>query len=544
MKIAMAQTNPVIGDFKSNGEKILSFTDKALSLGCDLVVFPELAISGYPPWDLLEKDDFIQLQLHQLNEIVNRIQGIGVLCGFADINPTEQGPKLYNSAILFEDGKRLAKIDKQLLPTYDVFDESRYFAPGTESGPILYKGLNIGITICEDMWNDSFIAPPLIYKKNPIQQLAQKKAQLIINISASPFHSGRQKRRVEMIKTMAQKYGIPFLFANQTGGNDSIIFDGLSCVATENGRLAARATDFSEDLICFDTQSQTGDVHSSSGSDTESIVRALETGTRDYVKKCGFRTAVIGSSGGIDSAVTAAIAVQALGSRNVTTIFMPSPYTARQNFIDTKALADNLEIRWESHPITSMYQQFLKLSSSFDIQNPGIAEQNLQARIRGTILMAFSNKEGSILLSTGNKSEMAVGYATLYGDMCGGLAVIGDLPKKRVYEVARFINQDKEIIPESIITKAPSAELAFDQTDQDDLPPYDTIDAVVKGYIEEHKSFNDLVDMGLDRKAVKTIITRISRNEYKRYQAPPILRVTSKAFGPGRRYPMAHNFRQ
>jgi len=375
-----------------------------------------------------------------------------------------------------------------------------------------------------------------------VADLAAKGMDILINVSASPFHAGKQAFRLEMLKMIAQKYSIPLIFANQAGGNDSIIFDGLSCAVLPDGTLAARASDFSEDLVVFDTNSNERDIHPVSGLEIESILKALVTGTRDYVKKCGFSKAVIGSSGGIDSALTTAIAVKALGKENVRTVFMPSPYTSAANYTDTKKLAQNLGIQWKEISINPMYTQFLKLSKGFDPLKPGIAEQNIQARIRGTILMAYSNKDGSILLATGNKSEMAVGYSTLYGDMCGGLAVIGDLPKKKVYEVAQFINKEKEIIPEEIIRKAPSAELAPGQTDQDDLPPYDTIDAVVKGYIEDHKSIAELTAMGLDEASVKNLIFRINRNEYKRYQAPPILRVTSKAFGPGRRNPMAHNF--
>ncbi|MFH1155802.1 MAG: NAD+ synthase [Pseudomonadota bacterium] len=544
MKIAMAQVNPVIGDFRKNGEKLVEYTRKAKDLGCDLVVFPELSISGYPPGDLLEKEDFVTAQMETFDTLVKTISGIGVICGMVRRNPSSKGPKLFNSAALFENGNILAFRDKQLLPTYDIFDETRYFKPGTGTSPFRYKGLNLGITICEDIWNDDDTTLDRIhYDLNPIADLAAQGVDLFINVSASPFHAGKGHVRDTMLTSIARKYRTPLIFTNQVGGNDTILFDGLSCAMDSTGDFLARAWDFREDLVVVDTASKSSkDIHPVSLSITESIFKALVTGTRDYVRKCGFTRAVLGSSGGIDSAVTAAIAAEALGPGNVLTLFMPSMYTSRKNFDDTRDLAANLGIGFQVVPIDDLYSEFLKLSGEFDPARPGITEQNLQARIRGTILMAFSNKEGRILLSTGNKSEMAVGYATLYGDMCGGLAVIGDLPKKKVYDMAAYVNQSGIKIPESIISKAPSAELAPDQKDQDDLPPYDTIDAVVEGYVEKHMSVDQLVASGLPREAVKHLVGRINRSEYKRYQAPPILRVTSKAFGPGRRYPMAQNF--
>lgn len=543
MKIAMAQTNPVIGDFAFNREKICQQAEKATALGCDLVVFPELAISGYPPGDLLEKDDFIDDQLRVLDELISSIEGIGVLCG-AVMREVRNGERLlFNSALLFENKRVVARIDKQLLPTYDIFDESRYFTPGLKTCPINYRNMKLGITICEDVWNDDNSLTGKHYDRNPVAELAELGADLLINVSASPFHGGKQDLRSNLLKNIAVKYKVPVIFTNQVGGNDTIIFDGLSLAVTARGDFAARASDFSEDLVCFNTDTSMGDCHRVSESENEAILKALVTGTRDYVTKCGFKQAVIGSSGGIDSALTTAIAVEALGKENVKTIFMPSIYTSEQNFTDTRELADNLGISLQSIPIAPMYKAFLTLYDSFDPENPGITEQNIQARIRGTILMAVSNKEGCMLLSTGNKSEMAVGYSTLYGDMCGGLAVIGDLPKKKVYELSELINRKKEIIPLSILTKAPSAELAPGQTDQDDLPSYDFIDAVVKAHVEEHRGIEEMVAQGLERSAVMDIVARINRNEYKRYQAPPILRVTAKAFGTGRRHPMAQRYR-
>lgn len=561
MKIAMAQTNPVIGDFDFNVRKMIKCADEALALGCDLIVFPELSISGYPPGDLLKHDDFIDNQLDALHKLVNSIQGIGVLCGavnrlrtkentnqintqanFQTGGQTIRGERpLFNSAMLFEEKKLLARIDKQILPWDPIFDESKYFTPGPSSSLITYRGLKLGITICEDIWNSQEGLGH--YDRNPVADLARLGADIFINIAASSFHEKKQNLRNTLLRKIAADYKRTLIFVNQVGGNDSTLFDGLSLALTPRGKIAARAGDFSEDLVVFDTTTGNGTIHEVSTTENQAILKALIMGTRDYVTKCGFKRVVLGSSGGIDSALIAAIAVAALGRENVKTIFMPSIYTSKQNFEDTKTLAQNLGVAWQSIPIAPMYDAFLNLSNTFDPKKPGITEQNIQARIRGTILMAFSNMEGSMLLVPSNKSEMAVGYSTLYGDMCGGLAVIGDLTKEKVYALSRLINLEREIIPLSILEKAPSAELAPGQTDQDDLPPYDIIDAVVKGHVEEHLSIEEMVAMGLDRWAVEEIVHRIARNEYKRYQAPPILKVTAKAFGMGRRFPMAQGYR-
>ncbi|MBW2596990.1 MAG: NAD+ synthase, partial [Deltaproteobacteria bacterium] len=428
------------------------------------------------------------------------------------------------------------------LPTYDVFDERRYFEPGRSCISFPYKGHRIGITICEDIWNDKDIFIKRMYHIDPVSLMIQDGADLIINISASVFHAGKREFRWDMLSAVARKYRVPFIYANQVGGNDSFLFDGISTIYDRNGKLIARGRDFEEDLVVCDLKitEESGDIHPVSDSDAESILKALIMGTRDYVKKCGFSKVVVGLSGGIDSALTAYIAVMALGSENVMAAFMPSQYTSKDNFKDTKELAKKLGIELVQIPIDNIFKEFLKfLSPSFNESDLGITEQNIQARIRGTLLMALSNRHGSLLLSTGNKSEMAVGYCTLYGDMSGGLAVISDVPKTLVYELARYINTDKEYIPKRIIEKAPSAELKPGQLDQDDLPPYELLDSILKGYIEDFKSLEELVDMGFDRKLVKDVISRIDRNEYKRHQAAPGLKVTSKAFGYGRRYPIA-----
>ncbi|MBU1053677.1 MAG: NAD+ synthase [Proteobacteria bacterium] len=550
MKIAIAQINPVIGDFEYNCNMIKSFADKAIKHNCDLVVFPELAITGYPPRDLLEKKDFIDTNLSYLSRLVDEIRGIGVICGFVDKNTSNEGNHLYNCAVLFENGKTLHKVNKRLLPAYDVFDENRYFEAGSKFTPYIYKNKKIGIAICEDTWNDNSSLENIHYHLNPVSLLIKEGAELLINISASPFHMGKQQFRFNMFGSIARKYKVPFIFVNQVGGNDSVLFDGTSAVFDKNGEIIALARDFNEDMIFYDTKDQSGinlkeNIHTVSKSDTESVLKALIMGTYDYVNKCGFSKVVLGLSGGIDSALTAFVAVRAMGPENVLTVFMPSAYTSKDNYEDTEKLAANIGTKYDVIPIDDIFAQFLKVvSPSFKENEPEVTEQNIQARIRGTILMALSNRENRILLSTGNKSELAVGYCTLYGDMNGGLAVISDIPKTLVYEIAHFINRDKEIIPANIIKKAPSAELKPDQTDQDDLPPYDLLDAILKGYIEELKGAKELIAQGFDPEIVEDVILRVDRNEYKRHQAAPGLKVTSKAFGYGRRYPLAQRYTQ
>jgi NAD+ synthase (glutamine-hydrolysing) len=546
MKIAIAQINPIIGDFNHNFEKIKCFADKAIELNCDMVVFSELVVSGYPPRDLLEKNDFVDANLACLNRLLSSIRGIGVICGFVDKNSDDKGKPLFNSAVHFEDGNILHKVHKRLLPTYDIFDESRYFEPGRESVPYPYKGHRIGLTVCEDAWNDEDIFKRRLYATDPVALVVKAGADLVINVSASPFYVGTREFRWNMFGSMARKYGVPLIFTNQVGGNDSVLFDGISTVFDKNGNIVARACDFDEDLMVFDSEapeSSKDDLHPISDSDTESILKALVLGTRDYVTKCGFSRVVIGLSGGIDSALTACIAVKALGRDNVSVVFMPSQYTSKENFEDTQELAENLGIVLTRIPIDGIFKEFLRfLSPSFKDNEPGITEQNIQARIRGTILMGLSNKQGSLVLSTGNKSELAVGYCTLYGDMTGGLAVISDVPKTTVYDLARFINREKEYIPTRIITKAPSAELKPDQSDQDDLPPYEVLDSILKAYIEDFKGADELVQMGFDKDIVEEIVFKVDRNEYKRYQAAPGLKVTSKAFGYGRNYPIVQRY--
>jgi NAD+ synthase (glutamine-hydrolysing) len=544
MRIALAQLNPIIGDFSHNADKMRFSAQKAKNLSCDLIVFPELAVSGYPPRDLLEKNEFVDANLTSLHSLVQSITGIGVICGYVDRNPGKAGNPLYNSAALFEGGHILHKAHKRLLPTYDVFDETRYFEPGSECLSYPYRDHRIGLAVCEDIWNDrEFFMKPR-YPIDPVERMVNEGADLIINVAASPYYVGKRELKQDMFQNIVKKYKIPLIYVNQVGGNDSVLFDGISCAYNAQGELVARARDFEEDMVLFDTTSQEGEVHPISQSDVESILNALVMGTGDYIRKCGFSKAVVGLSGGIDSALTAYIAVQALGADRVLLVFMPSRHTSKENVEDTKTLAANLGAELVALPIDVEFETYLKdLSPLFDGVATEVTGQNLQARIRGTMLMAISNKLGHLLLATGNKSELAVGYCTLYGDMNGGLAVLADVPKTSVYRIARFINRDREIIPERIITKPPSAELKPDQRDQDDLPPYEILDEILTAYIEDNKAPGEIAAVGLDPSLVKDIIDRVDRNEYKRDQSPPGLKVTTKSFGYGRRFPIAQRYR-
>jgi len=540
MKIALAQINPTIGDFKGNTDKIIALAQEAKNRSCDLVIFSELVISGYPPLDLLEKKDFVESNLVHLEKLVNSINEIGVICGFVDKNSDKRGKSLFNSAVLFENGKIIHKAYKRLLPVYDVFDESRYFEPGKECISFSYKGRRIGLTVCEDIWNDRDFFVEQHYPIDPAEKLIKDGANILINISASPYHMAKREFKWDMFSAMAKKYKIPLIHVNQVGGNDSVLFDGISLVFDDKGEIAARARDFEEDMVVFDADDSTGDIHPVSETDTDSTLNALIIGTRDYIQKCGFSRALVGLSGGIDSALTLCIAVKALGRENVIAVFMPSEYTSDDSFEDSRQLTDNLGIKLITMPIQDIYNKFLQdLSPLFKGVATEVTGQNIQARIRGVFLMAISNKLGYLLLSTGNKSEMAVGYCTLYGDMSGGLAVLSDVPKTMVYRISRLINKETEVIPLRIISKAPTAELRPDQLDQDDLPPYEMLDDILKAYIEENRTAEEIIKMGFDSSVVRDIIGRIKRNEYKRQQAPPGLKVTAKAFGYGRRYPIA-----
>jgi NAD+ synthetase len=551
MKIALIQTNPVIGDFPRNSGKILSWIEKAKAQGCDLAIFSELALSGYPPQDLLERPAFLADHDAAFERLLASCRGIGVICGIITRHTGGTGKPLHNSAVLFEDGQVLFTGHKRLLPCYDVFDETRYFEPGQESGTISYKGKRLGITICEDIWNDKNVFQHQLYSVDPVGALlagASSKVDLLVNISASPFNLGKSRLKQKIFANICSKYQVPLAYVNQVGGQDSLIFDGDSILLDSHGNPVIRAARFAEELVVADLSSLGAEPVGAPGLDSteiEQVLDALVLGVRDYVGKCGFARVVIGLSGGVDSALTAAIAALALGADNVLGVALPSPYTSPESLEDAELLAVNLGIGFEIINISNIFLTILETLHPLFAEAPqDVTEQNIQARIRGNLLMALANKQGRLVLSTGNKSEMAVGYCTLYGDMSGGLAVISDVPKMMVYELCRLLNQEREIIPRRTLTKAPSAELAPDQKDEDDLPPYEILDPILKAYLEDNLTVTEIIAMGFDRQVVLDVVRRIRLNEYKRKQAPIGLKVTTKAFGYGRRYPTAENYRE
>ncbi len=547
MKIAIAQLNPTVGDIDGNLAKIeaaLGF----LQSDVDLIVFPELFLTGYPPRDLLEKSWFIDRvkgALRRVGGMSRRLPGTGILLGAPIPSGKKKGKGLYNAAVLFEKGKILLRQPKTLLPTYDVFDEVRYFDPAPDQTPVAFKDEKIGVSICEDAWNDPGFWPRRYYATDPIQALARKGATLLINISASPFSAGKEMLRFNLLGRQARKYRLPFIYVNQVGGNDELIFDGRSLVFDGRGRPAAVLAAFEEELRTIESRDEGNEGSFTPLGNSESVSRALILGLRDYMRKCGFGSALVGLSGGIDSAVTAALAARAIGNDNLFGIAMPSPYTSPESNLLAADLAENLGISLTTVPISPIYQSYLRSLKKIlpaGNENADLASENIQARIRGNILMAFSNRFGSLVLSTGNKSEMATGYCTLYGDMSGGLAVLSDVPKTMVYELAAYINRESKIIPRGIIDRPPSAELKPDQTDQDTLPPYPLLDRILFRYIEEGRAPADIVGLGFEEKVVDWVVKAVNNNEYKRRQAPPGLKVTSKAFGCGRRMPIAATY--
>ena len=556
MKICLAQINPTVGAFEQNVKKICRFINTAKKKGADLIVFPEMCIVGYPPKDLLELSGFVDSNLKALEEVRNNVTGISVIVGFVDRNAGQRGKNLYNAAAYINNKEIVSRHYKSLLPTYDVFDEDRYFEPAHSISLAKISGRKSGISICEDAWGANIIWHGKIHHKDPVESMIRQGAEIIINISASPFTIGKQDERLKMLTSHAKKYNVPIIFVNQIGGNDDLVFDGNSLVINKKGVIVDRALSFEEDLLMVEFKgpdisagdSKPGSVgkrtQAGAGEDEiESVFKALVLGTRDYVRKCGFKKAVIGLSGGIDSAVTAVIAARALGKGKVLGVTMPSGFSSKGSVKDSKALAKRLGIAFENIPIKSVYNAYTKtLSGVFTGLPFDVTEENLQARIRGKILMAISNKHGYLVLTTGNKSELAVGYCTLYGDMCGGLAVISDIPKTMVYDIAEYINRRKEVIPIHTIEKPPSAELRPDQKDQDSLPPYDILDGVLKAYVEESRDIDDIIGRGFNEALVKDIIKKVDTNEYKRKQAAPGLKVTSKAFGTGRRMPLAQRY--
>jgi len=540
MKIGIAQINTKVGDFQGNLEKIRKFYGDAGGSGVDLVLFPELAVCGYAPQDLLERPSFVRDSLQALKALAKDVKDVGLLIGCVEPNPAKTGKPLFNAAVLLHNKKVAAKRFKTLLPSYDVFDEGRYFEPAPENKPIRFGGRVLGVTICEDAWNDPDFWHGRRYSVDPVKQQADDGAEIIINIAASPYERGKRQLRRELMRRHAQRTKRPVVTCALVGGDDELIFDGGSFALDAKGGLVLQAKAFEEDLVVINPEAEVPEAAWQDLEEAEEVYRALVLGLRDYVGKCGFTDVLLGLSGGIDSAVSCALAADALGPEHVTGVAMPSMYSSEGSLADAEALARNLGINLYALPITDAYGAVAKaLGEVFRGTEPGTAEQNIQARLRGTLLMSISNKFGSLLLSTGNKSELSVGYCTLYGDMNGGLAVIADVPKTLVYKLARWINREAERIPESSITKPPSAELKPDQVDQDDLPPYETLDAIIQAYVEEGKDASVIARSIKDKALVERIIGMIDRNEYKRRQAPPALRVSSKAFGIGRRIPIA-----
>jgi NAD+ synthase (glutamine-hydrolysing) len=543
MKIALAQFNPTIGDFSGNSARILRIAEQAQQRGANLAVFSELCLCGYPPQDLLERPAFIDRNLKELKELAKKLP-LAAIVGYAGRVKSRRSKAIANKAALLCGGRIVFEQSKMLLPTYDVFDESRYFTPAEKQTTYDFGGENLGVTICEDVWNDKNFWPESRYDRDPVTELVVQGTTLLLNISASPYTLDKRSLRFEMLKSIAKSHHRPVIYVNQIGGNDSLIFDGASMALTADGKIAAQGLAFEEDLVLFDTETGKGEIHQQPREEIEYAYRALVLGTRDYVSKCGFKKVLVGLSGGIDSAVVASIAVDALGAENVQGVSMPGPYSSRGSQDDAKALATNLGIELITLPIGDVFHAYRKaLKPMFSGMAEGVAEENIQARIRGNYLMALSNKFGSMLLSTGNKSELAVGYCTLYGDMAGGLAVISDVPKLMVYELAKWINRERELIPTSTIEKPPSAELRPDQKDEDSLPPYDVLDRILKLYIEDLRSPREIADKyGFELHLVQGIAQLVDRNEYKRKQAAPGLKITSRAFGFGRPFPIAQRF--
>ncbi len=543
MKIALAQINPTIGDFCGNAQKILDFTQRAEQGKADLVIFPELCVCGYPPADLLEKPAFVARAGQVVQEIAAKTVNspTAIICGYVTPAHHGAGKHVMNSAALLRHGHVEFVQSKMLLPFYDVFDEQRYFAPAHKQRLFSLGGEHVALTICEDAWNDKSFWENRLYSIDPIEELMRGGGSLVLNISASPYWRDKRETRREMLAAIARRHGKPVLMVNQVGGNDSLVFDGSSLALGRDGQVIAQAASFEEDLIFIDTESLTGDMHPETEDEDEAIFQALVLGTRDYVRKCGFSRAIIGLSGGIDSALVAAIAVEALGKENVLGIGMPSPYSSQGSIDDSRRLAENLGIRFEVVPISPLFSEYNQaLAPIFTGLQPDTTEENIQSRIRGNLLMALSNKFNSLVLTTGNKSEMSTGYCTLYGDMVGALAVIGDVVKTEVYALCRHLNREREIIPTSILDKAPSAELRPNQKDTDSLPPYNVLDPILEAYVERYETPEHIAAaLNVDIELVRRVVKLVERSEYKRQQAAPVLKVTTKAFGMGRRFPIA-----
>ena len=545
MKIAIGQINPTIGDFAGNAGRILDYISRAHAQGAELVVFPEMCVCGYPPMDLLDHESFVEANLKSLRSIQQRApDGIGIVLGYVDKNRSSSGKPLVNTVSLIHDGEVRFTQNKSLLPTYDVFDEARYFEPAGQRRTLAFKGEQIGIAICEDIWWETDQRGALHYPVDPVKELLDKGATVIISPSASPFYSGKLQVRYRLLSSIGKSSGVPVVYVNMVGGNDSLVFDGRSLVTSAEGALSFIGAGFAEQLAFVDT----GNLKAIPDFEVdryEEIEQALVLGIRDYLGKCGFKRVHVGLSGGIDSSVVAVLAVRAVGADNVRLFALPSRYSSQGSRDDAQLLAENLGVKLQSLSIETMFQAGLQtLAPVFKGQSADSTEENLQARIRGLLLMAYSNKFHSLLLTTGNKSELATGYCTLYGDMCGVLAVIGDLFKTEVYALARSLNREKAVIPESVLTKAPSAELKPDQTDQDSLPAYDLLDQILHLYLLQSKTLEEITAAGFEEGLVKSVLTMVGKAEFKRRQAPPVLKVSPRAFGTGRRIPIARTIHE
>jgi NAD+ synthase (glutamine-hydrolysing) len=541
VKIALGQINPTVGDFSGNAAKIIQFALQARSAGAGLIVFPELAVCGYPPRDLVERPSFVARNRATVERIAAETRGIAVVCGMVIAADADSGKKAMNSAALLREGRIDFIQSKMLLPTYDVFDEMRNFAPAKSQQLFSFCGKQMALTICEDAWNDKRFWNRRLYGIDPVEELVRAGGNFVLNISASPFWLGKRELRRDMLAAIAKNQKVPVAMVNQVGGNDSLVFDGSSLVIGPDGQVIAQAKSFEEDLIYFDTDKLTGDMHPQVVGEEASAYEALVLGTRDYVHKCGFQRAIIGLSGGIDSALTASIAVDALGPENVIGVGMPGPYSSQGSIDDARELASNLKIRFELLSIHDIYQAARQtLAPVFARMPQDVTEENIQSRARGLLLMSMSNKFGALVLSTGNKSELAVGYCTLYGDMVGGLAVISDVPKALVYRLSAYVNSRRKVIPEATIAKPPSAELRPDQKDSDSLPPYDVLDAILEDFLEESCSAEQIARVhNFDLDLVRRVIRMVERSEYKRQQAASGIKISAKAFGYGRRFPIA-----
>jgi NAD+ synthase (glutamine-hydrolysing) len=546
LKIGILQLNSTIGGFADNRQKLLAGYEKAVALGAEFVLAPELFLCGYPPRDLLLRADFIDANLAALEETAKNVGAIPLCVGYVDRNPEKPGRALRNAAAVLQNGKIIWRTHKCLLPTYDVFDEDRYFEPGKSVAPFIFNGRKLGITICEDIWNDEDFWPERLYRRDPIKELIRQGAEIILNISASPWHDGKEKTRLEMLRRVACDEKIPLAQVNLVGANDELIFDGHSVALNSRGEIIALGKGFAEEIFVAEL-GESGKRKAESGNTFPAreaqIFSALSLGIRDYVRKCGFKSVILGLSGGIDSALVAVLATDALGAENVLGVAMPARYSSAGSLSDAEALAQNLGIRYEVLPIEPAFQAVEKqLAKVFAGTKPNEAEENLQSRLRGVTLMALSNKFGALVLTTGNKSEMAVGYCTLYGDMDGALAPIADVLKTDIYKISRWVNCEREIIPQNSIAKPPSAELRPNQTDQDSLPPYETLDAILDLYVVKNSGKEEIIARGFDTGIVNDVINKINFSEYKRRQAAPGLKISPRAFGMGRRIPIAQKF--